>query len=31
MMGHLKERDFEYPAGHLMRCNDWQLDLFERN
>jgi RimJ/RimL family protein N-acetyltransferase len=20
--------DFEYPPGHLMRCNDWQLDLF---
>ncbi len=22
------EVDFEYPKGHLMRCNDWQLDLF---
>jgi RimJ/RimL family protein N-acetyltransferase len=21
------ECDFEYPAGHPMRCNDWQLDL----
>ncbi len=20
--------DFEYPPGHLMRCNDWRLDLF---
>jgi RimJ/RimL family protein N-acetyltransferase len=19
--------DFEYPPGHLMRCNDWRLDL----
>ena len=19
--------EFEYPAGHLMRCNDWRLDL----
>ncbi|MER8234705.1 GNAT family N-acetyltransferase [Streptomyces sp. NPDC094049] len=23
----LGERDFEYPPGHLMRCNDWRLDL----
>lgn len=21
--------DFEYPPGHIMRCNDWQLDLFQ--
>lgn len=21
------ECDFEYPPGHLMRCNDWRLDL----
>jgi RimJ/RimL family protein N-acetyltransferase len=21
------ECDFEYPHGHLMRCNDWRLDL----
>ncbi|MES9809668.1 GNAT family N-acetyltransferase [Streptomyces cinereoruber] len=21
------ERDFEYPPGRLMRCNDWRLDL----
>jgi RimJ/RimL family protein N-acetyltransferase len=21
------EFDFEYPPGHLMRCNDWRLDL----
>lgn len=21
------ECDFEYPAGHFMRCNDWRLDL----
>ena len=20
--------DFEYPPGHMMRCNDWRLDLF---
>jgi RimJ/RimL family protein N-acetyltransferase len=19
--------DFEYPPGHVMRCNDWRLDL----
>ena len=23
----LKEVDFEFPPGHLMRCNDWSLDL----
>jgi RimJ/RimL family protein N-acetyltransferase len=23
----LEEADFEYPKGHFMRCNDWQLDL----
>lgn len=23
----LGERDFEYPPGHPMRCNDWALDL----
>ena len=23
----LGECDFEYPPGHLMRCNDWRLDL----
>jgi RimJ/RimL family protein N-acetyltransferase len=23
----LEERDFEYPKGHWMRCNDWRLDL----
>jgi RimJ/RimL family protein N-acetyltransferase len=23
----LGEHDFEYPAGHFMRCNDWRLDL----
>ncbi|MFI5690721.1 GNAT family N-acetyltransferase [Kribbella sp. NPDC051586] len=23
----LGERDFEYPKGHWMRCNDWRLDL----
>jgi len=22
------EVDFEFPPGHLMRCNDWFLDLF---
>lgn len=21
------ECDFEYPKGHLMRCNDWRIDL----
>jgi RimJ/RimL family protein N-acetyltransferase len=21
------ECDFEYPPGHMMRCNDWRLDL----
>lgn len=26
----LGERDFEYPPGHPMRCNDWRLDLEER-
>ncbi len=23
----LEALDFEYPAGHWMRCNDWRLDL----
>jgi len=23
------EVEFEYPKGHLMRCNDWRLDLLE--
>ena len=23
----VEECDFEYPAGHVMRCNDWRLDL----
>ncbi|MDX2972907.1 GNAT family N-acetyltransferase [Kribbella solani] len=23
----VRERDFEYPKGHWMRCNDWSLDL----
>ena len=23
----LEERDFEYPPGSRMRCNDWRLDL----
>lgn len=22
--------DFEYPPGHVMRCNDWRLDLLAR-
>jgi RimJ/RimL family protein N-acetyltransferase len=22
--------DFEYPPGHIMRCNDWRLDLTGR-
>ena len=25
----LEECDFEYPAGSVMRCNDWCLDLEE--
>jgi len=24
----LAECDFEYPPGNRMRCNDWQIDLF---
>lgn len=24
----LEECDFEYPPGNSMRCNDWQIDLF---
>jgi RimJ/RimL family protein N-acetyltransferase len=23
-----EEVEFEYPAGHVMQCNDWYLDLF---
>lgn len=23
----LDSADFEYPPGHVMRCNDWRLDL----
>jgi RimJ/RimL family protein N-acetyltransferase len=23
----LEARDFEYPPGNVMRCNDWRLDL----
>jgi RimJ/RimL family protein N-acetyltransferase len=23
----LETRDFEFPPGNLLRCNDWQLDL----
>ncbi|KKZ71442.1 GCN5 family acetyltransferase [Streptomyces showdoensis] len=23
----LTEREFEYPPGHRMRCNDWRLEL----
>jgi RimJ/RimL family protein N-acetyltransferase len=26
----LGETDYEYPKGHVMRCNDWRLDLAER-
>lgn len=26
----LAEVDFEYPPGHVMRCNDWRLDLASR-
>lgn len=24
----VEAHDFEYPPGHIMRCNDWRLDLF---
>jgi RimJ/RimL family protein N-acetyltransferase len=24
----IEAHDFEYPLGHIMRCNDWRLDLF---
>lgn len=24
----VEECDFEYPPGHIMRCNDWKLDLW---
>ncbi|MEA2425747.1 MAG: hypothetical protein QOH13_2157, partial [Thermoleophilaceae bacterium] len=24
----LEEVEFEFPPGELMRCNDWQLELF---
>ncbi len=27
----LGEVNLEYPAGHKMRCNDWQLDLGENS
>ena len=27
----MEECDFEYPPGHSMRCNDWQIDLFGGN
>lgn len=27
----LGDRDFEYPKGHWMRCNDWCLDLAPSN
>jgi RimJ/RimL family protein N-acetyltransferase len=26
----LEAVEIEYPAGHLMRCNDWRLDLVRR-
>jgi RimJ/RimL family protein N-acetyltransferase len=25
----LEECQFDYPPGHFLQCNDWQLDLFE--
>lgn len=25
----MKEREFEYPKGNMMRCNEWRLDLTE--
>jgi RimJ/RimL family protein N-acetyltransferase len=24
----LAAHDFEYPPGHMLRCNDWRLELF---
>jgi RimJ/RimL family protein N-acetyltransferase len=24
----IEESEFEYPPGNIMKCNDWQLDLF---
>jgi RimJ/RimL family protein N-acetyltransferase len=27
----LEAREFEYPPGNVMRCNDWRLDLFATN
>ena len=27
----LGETEFEYPPGHLMRSNDWRIDLTERS
>jgi RimJ/RimL family protein N-acetyltransferase len=27
----LEQHEFEYPKGHFMHCNDWQLDLFADN
>lgn len=26
----VEEREFEYPPGSFMQCNDWRLDLFTR-
>ncbi len=26
----VSECEIEYPPGHLMRCNDWRLDLHDR-
>jgi RimJ/RimL family protein N-acetyltransferase len=23
----VETREFEYPPGHMMRCNDWRIDL----
>jgi len=23
----LQASNFEYPNGHLLRCNDWRIDL----
>ncbi len=27
----LDAHEFEFPPGNLMRCNDWQLDLFSKD
>jgi RimJ/RimL family protein N-acetyltransferase len=26
----VRECEFEFPAGNLMRCNDWQFELWDK-